>query len=430
MLYFNARSLYPKFDELCAQCDMEKPDIVCLTETWLCEDITESECVIPGYKCIRYDRDRHGGGVALYISNKLEFQVTMRGPKGLEFLLVSVHSVNNAHRKVYVGVWYRPPANLTALDDLYSIFESLDATVLSSFVLLGDFNIDFCNQKHPLFCKLSSFLNSFVLTQVVPHPTHINPSGNSTLIDLVLLSAPSQLVRCEVIPPLGNSDHNGINLSVKCFRNPPPVKSRKRTIWRYSHADFDQANNLISAADWTFLDDETDMDLLWSMWEKRFMTIMEECIPKATISPRHNLPWMNRHIRSKIRKRNSAYRKGKETGCPSIWKKYLSLRNQVVSMLRQSKRDHLKRMSSQGSKQFWKTVKFLKKTSSQIPTLKKGSEISSNADKASLLNNIFSQNFNSSVSPLTRANSQHFMVSLSAIPPETIFATEIKVCMW
>jgi len=95
------------------------------------------------------------------------------------------------------------------------------ATVLSSFVLLGDFNIDFCNQKHPLFCKLSIFLNSFVITQVVPHPTHINPSGNSTLIDLVLLSAPSQLVRCEVIPPLGNSDHNGINLSVKCFRNPP-----------------------------------------------------------------------------------------------------------------------------------------------------------------------------------------------------------------
>ena len=44
MLYCNARSLYPKFDELCAQCDMEKPDIVCLTETWLCEDITESEC--------------------------------------------------------------------------------------------------------------------------------------------------------------------------------------------------------------------------------------------------------------------------------------------------------------------------------------------------------------------------------------------------
>ena len=143
ILYFNARSLYPKFDELCAQYDMEKPDVVCITETWLCEDIIESECVIRGYKCIRYDRNRHGGGVALFISNKLEFQVTMSGPNGLEFLLVSIHNANNAHHKVYIGLWYRPPADYTALDNLYSILESLDAAVLSRFVLLGDFNIDF-----------------------------------------------------------------------------------------------------------------------------------------------------------------------------------------------------------------------------------------------------------------------------------------------
>ena len=98
------------------------------------------------------------------------------------------------------------------------------------------------------------------------------------------------------------------------------MKTQKRSIWRYSHADFDQANNIINATDWTFLDDETDMDTLWSMWEERFMTIMEECIPKATVSPQRNLPWMNKNIRTKIRQRNSVYRKGRETGCPSVWK--------------------------------------------------------------------------------------------------------------
>ena len=62
----------------------------------------------------------------------------------------------------------------------------------------------------------------------------------------------------------------------------------------------------------------------------------------------------------------------------------------------------MKKVSSQGSKQFWKTVKFLKKASSQIPTLNNGSTIaSSNIDKASLLNEVLSQNFNSSVPPLT-----------------------------
>ena len=39
ILYFNARSLYPKLDELRALCDMEKPDILSITETWLYENL-------------------------------------------------------------------------------------------------------------------------------------------------------------------------------------------------------------------------------------------------------------------------------------------------------------------------------------------------------------------------------------------------------
>ena len=45
------------------------------------------------------------------ISDQLEYQVTMCGPNELEFLLVSVHNTNNVNEKVYIGLWYRPPAN-------------------------------------------------------------------------------------------------------------------------------------------------------------------------------------------------------------------------------------------------------------------------------------------------------------------------------
>jgi len=99
-----------------------------------------------------------------------------------------------------------------------------------------------------------------------------------------------------------------------------------------------------------------------------------------------------------------------------------------VHTLRQAKKDHLKKVSSQGSKQFWKTVKFLKKASSQIPTLNNGSTIaSSNVDKASLLNEVLSQNFNSSVPPLTEADSQTFSVNSSAELPENILCSEEEV---
>lgn len=51
----------------------------------------------------------------------------------------------------------------------------------------------------------------------------------------------------------------------------------------------------------TFLEDETDMDVAWSMWEKGLMRIMEECIP-----PRY------KH-QSENWKKNSIYQ---QMGCP------------------------------------------------------------------------------------------------------------------
>ena len=39
-------------------------------------------------------KNSNGSGVALYVSDKLEFQVIKCGPNGLEFLLVSVHNAD------------------------------------------------------------------------------------------------------------------------------------------------------------------------------------------------------------------------------------------------------------------------------------------------------------------------------------------------
>ena len=70
----------------------------------------------------------------------------------------------------------------------------------------------------------------------------------------------------------------------------------------------------------------------------------------------------------------------------------------------------------------------LKKASSQIPTLNNGSIIAStNVDKASVLNEVLSQNFNSTVPPLTEADSQTFSVNSSAELPENMFCSEDEV---
>ena len=59
------------------------------------------------------------------------------------------------------------------------------------------------------------------------------------------------------------------------------------------------------------------------------MSIMCECIPKATISQQQDITWLNRWIKVKIRKRNNTYKKAR-AGDSSLWSKNLSLWNEVV----------------------------------------------------------------------------------------------------
>ena len=68
ILFYNARSLLPKFDELLALCDEKHPGVVCVVETWLGEEITDSEISLPDYQLYHLDRNRHGGGVLMYVA--------------------------------------------------------------------------------------------------------------------------------------------------------------------------------------------------------------------------------------------------------------------------------------------------------------------------------------------------------------------------
>ena len=73
MLYINARSLLPNVDELLVLASVDKPKMICITESWMCHDnISDKEISIPGFQLFRRDRNRHGGGVLMYVSDALQ----------------------------------------------------------------------------------------------------------------------------------------------------------------------------------------------------------------------------------------------------------------------------------------------------------------------------------------------------------------------
>ena len=77
IVYFNARSiLIPKCDEQRILCEAHRPDVICIAESWLSSDIdiSDAELHISGFQIVRKDRNRHGGGVLMYIRDVIQVE--------------------------------------------------------------------------------------------------------------------------------------------------------------------------------------------------------------------------------------------------------------------------------------------------------------------------------------------------------------------
>lgn len=397
VLYYNARSLLPKLDELRATVTLEQPHIVCVVETWLSPDITDNELQISGYQLVRLDRNRNGGGIAMYVSDLFSFRVLLQsGPYNLEFLAVILSSSNF---KFCVSLFYRPPSSpVSIFDELFFTLQILNPFYFSTFLLLGDFNVNFCNSSHHLLPHLNHVVHSFSLTQVVSSFTRVHHNGTKSLIDLAFLSDVSKLSSCETISSLGSSDHRGISLSLNM--RPKHRSGHSRLVWLYDQADFNKARNLIHETDWESLL-QGPIDECALVWQQTFLAIMEKCIPRRALAKNRRLPWIKNAVLKLISKRNVAFRKAKKSGKPSDVARYSKLRNKVVSVLRASKRRYFTGLNTSNKKQFWKTFKVATRKESLIPTLvHDNNEANSDKEKAEMLSNYFAKSFNTLVPPL------------------------------
>ena len=231
----------------------------------------------------------------IYVCSSLSCKVLLRGgPFNLEFLAISVFvesSTIHFCKKFCIFLFYRPPSSSVSIfDNLCTTLQIINPAYVSNFLLIGDFNVDFCNPNHFMYSHLIDLLCSFSLTQVVPSFTHESPRGSRTLIDLALLADVLNLLRCLTVPSLSLSDHLGVSIVLKCNSSRRSTPTTFRRVWMYHNADFSQAPDIIRQTAWDSLLSD-DLDHSTELWTKKFLDIMKECIPHRDLSlKRCNLP--------------------------------------------------------------------------------------------------------------------------------------------
>ena len=88
----NIRSLHNKVHFLTTEIVLAKTDIIAVQETWRDDCISNSSFAIPGFSIIRSDRNRNGGAVALYISDRLGYSVpNLPRIEGVEYTYIDNH---------------------------------------------------------------------------------------------------------------------------------------------------------------------------------------------------------------------------------------------------------------------------------------------------------------------------------------------------
>ena len=60
-----------------------------MVQSWLWAEPNPETC-IPDYELTHLNRDRHSGGVIIYVAGYLPFTVSSSGPYSLDFLAISV----------------------------------------------------------------------------------------------------------------------------------------------------------------------------------------------------------------------------------------------------------------------------------------------------------------------------------------------------
>ena len=173
LYYFNVRSLLPKIDELRIVCSVSKPDVVCITESWLDSTIDDCEISIQGYSAFRLDRSRHGDGVLIYVKSLFTCSILFKGTTECIVINVACFVNPSPGSDVSICLFYRPPSSAySLLDTLFDTLCNIFVSLASNFYLIGDFNIDFFTPSF-LYHKLLSIVTSFNLTQVVKVPTRV-----------------------------------------------------------------------------------------------------------------------------------------------------------------------------------------------------------------------------------------------------------------
>ena len=364
----------------------ENVDILVISETKLDESFPTSQFSINGFKKpFRYDRNANGGGILVYIRDKVPANEIkqMNIANSIECVLTEI---NVGKKKWALISTYRPPSQCEKFffEEMGKVLDQL-APRYENFVIVGDLNSEETN------CEISNFMDVYGLKNLIKSPTCYKSVDNPSSIDMFLTNKASGFQNTTTIE-VGLSD---FHLMILTVLKSGFVKKGPRIVTYRDYSKFDPIKFRSDLQSNLAKDNEE-----YSVFEN-FNSVVEEVLNnhvplKQKYLRANDAPFMTKTLRKAIMLRTQLRNRLNRHNTSENRKAFKKQRNKCVKILRQAKRSYygnLDMNSVTDNKKFWRTVKPLftdkVQTSSSITLVENEKLITNDNEIAEIFNEFF-----------------------------------------
>ena len=401
----NVNSLLYHIDEVSTLIRELGLHIFAIDETKLDDSIDDALLSIDGYS-IRCDRNRKGGGVALYIKDTILDECSIRKDlpeSSLEALCLEVKSVRAAPFLIFA--WYRPPN--ACMDIFHQLEESMKVLERENkeSILLGDTNCDILpkyldgdglSNNLPIYSmRILEFYNLFGFQQLIETGTR-ETLLSSTLLDHIARTSKSNIVTSGVYET-SISDHYLVYF-VRKLRGACKKQHKYITTRQLKHFDEAEFINDLLLVDWKAIAlNGDDINIIVEQWPNMFSLILEKHAPVRNRRVSENFcPWLTKELKPLSVTRDRLKKQAVRFKSDILMEAYRQTRYKVNKLNIELKREFfINKIASQNGdlKSAWKTVNTVlnkKSKTAQIATLEvDGSPIDDSNSIAESMNNFF-----------------------------------------
>ncbi|XP_033107617.1 uncharacterized protein LOC117109396 [Anneissia japonica] len=273
----NIVTLTGKFDNFKHLIENNSIDVIVLNETRLDNTISDRDVNINEYDIYRKDRNREGGGVAMYINCNGGFTHNLRNDLMDSELKMIVEIRRPNTKPILVLAWYRPPnSEMSVFDKVSNVLEKIES-INYEIIMIGDLNWDPMSPNKTCYTtRMIDLANSFHLHQLFSEPTRVTQNSR-TLIDHIYTSTPNKINNSGVLHT-GISDHSAVFVILGREKK-VNRKHKFKTCRNYKHFDVHKFKQDMQNLNWQELKACSNVDDAVDYFEIQFLKVANRHAP-------------------------------------------------------------------------------------------------------------------------------------------------------